>query len=61
MERHGSASQNRYERLAFEIYLRTGRIVGLHSENLQVKFNPWHARENGRFTFAGQGAVVELR
>ena len=36
---------------AFEIYLRTGRRV----KGIEVKFNPWHDPDNGRFTFAGTG------
>jgi len=43
------------ERTAFEVYLRTGRRVGSRVEPLQLKFNPWHDPEDGRFTFAGQG------
>lgn len=37
---------------AFEIYLRTGRRL---PTGVEVKFNPWHDPENGRFTFAGSG------
>ncbi|CAN5331783.1 hypothetical protein BH10PSE13_BH10PSE13_20330 [soil metagenome] len=36
---------------AFAFYLRTGRRLGL-----EVKFNPWHDPEDGRFTFAGSGS-----
>lgn len=36
---------------AFEIYLRTGRRV----KGIEVKFNPWHDPDNGRFTFVGTG------
>jgi LysM repeat protein len=37
----------------FEIYLRTGRrrVAPL----VELKFNPWHDPDDGRFTFAGQG------
>lgn len=41
------------ERAAFSHYLRTGRRVAPAA--VEVKFNPWHDEENGRFTFAGQG------
>lgn len=45
---------------AFEIFLRTGKIVGptTGSQNLETKFNPWHDPNNGQFTFAGQGRFV---
>lgn len=55
MQKDDAVLQKRGERLAFEIYLRTGKTVTQASEELQVKFNPWHDPENGRFTFAGQG------
>jgi len=38
---------------AFSIWLRTGRRV--EDASIEVKFNPWHDREDGRFTFVGQG------
>lgn len=38
---------------AFSIWLRTGRRV--ECAPIEVKFNPWHDREGGRFTFAGRG------
>jgi hypothetical protein len=38
----------------FEIYLRTGRVVR-EPEGVELKFNPWHDPDDGRFTFAGQG------
>lgn len=38
---------------AFSIWLRTGRRV--EAAPVEVKFNPWHDREDGRFTFVGQG------
>ena len=41
------------ELVAFSLYLRTGRRVA--PSGVEVKFNPWHDEENGRFTFAGQG------
>lgn len=40
-------------RAAFSLYLRTGRRVA--AAEIEVKFNPWHDEEDGRFTFAGQG------
>ena len=39
---------------AFEVFLRTGRIVP-DAEKLEHKFNPLHDPDDGRFTFAGQG------
>jgi hypothetical protein len=41
------------ERLAFEIYLRTGRRLA--AEILERKFNPYHDPRNGQFTFAPGG------
>lgn len=41
------------ERVAFNLYLRTGRRFA--PSRIEVKFNPWHDEENGRFTYAGQG------
>lgn len=38
----------------FEIYLRTGRRV----RAVEVKFNPWHDPDNGRFTYSGTGKYV---
>lgn len=37
---------------AFAIYLRTGYRV---AQRVELKFNPWHDTEDGRFTFVGQG------
>jgi hypothetical protein len=56
MENDQVSAEEWNERVAFQIYLRTGKIlpVGRRGE-LQVKFNPWHDPEDGRFTFAGQG------
>lgn len=39
------------EWMAFSLYLRTGRRVA--PSGVEVKFNPWHDEENGRFTFTG--------
>lgn len=36
----------------FALYLRTGYWAG---PGVELKFNPWHDVENGRFTFVGQG------
>ncbi|MES2988086.1 MAG: DNA/RNA non-specific endonuclease [Pseudomonadota bacterium] len=44
--------QSRENISAFEIYLRTGRRM---SSGIEVKFNPWHDPEDGRFTFVGSG------
>ena len=41
------------ERLAFEIYLRTGRRI--RPEPAERKFNPYHDPRNGQFTFAPGG------
>jgi LysM repeat protein len=38
---------------AFEIYLRTGRVRSRSA--LEVKFNPWHDPDDGRFTFRNSG------
>ncbi len=38
----------------FETYLRTGRRVAA-KQATEVKFNPWHDPEDGRFTFANGG------
>ena len=42
---------------SFEAYLRTGRLVRCSSvsPHAEVKFNPWHDPDDGRFTFAGTG------
>mgnify|MGYP003632579292 CR=1 FL=1 len=41
-------------RRAFSVWLRTGRWPTL-LRSVELKFNPWHDPENGRFTFAGTG------
>jgi hypothetical protein len=43
------------EAVAFERYLRTGIRLPARATAVEVKFNPWHDPENGRFTFSGQG------
>lgn len=42
------------ERLAFEVYLRTGRRL-VSREAPERKFNPYHDPRNGQFTFAPGG------
>lgn len=46
------------QRLAFELYLRTGRSPqpGRTPSRLERKFNPYHDPENGQFTFAPGGS-----
>lgn len=41
------------QRRAFAMWLRTGRASP--SGPIELKFNPWHDPEDGRFTFAGTG------
>lgn len=38
---------------AFSAWLRTGRRPA--ASDVEVKFNPWHDPDNGRFTFVGSG------
>lgn len=41
---------------AFSRWLRSGRLPVVRTAGkLELKFNPWHDLENGRFTFAGSG------
>lgn len=48
-----SASERRR---AFSAWLRTGRFPPVtNPDGVELKFNPWHDRETGRFTFAGAG------
>lgn len=42
---------------AFKTYLRTGRWP-TKPPPLEIKFNPWHDPDDGRFTFAGRGRYV---
>ena len=43
-------------RRAFSIWLRTGRFPSVRkAEGIELKFNPWHDPETGRFTFVGAG------
>lgn len=44
------------DRRAFSYWLRTGRLPAVRSAaGLELKFNPWHDPEDGRFTFANTG------
>ena len=41
----------------FSHWLRTGSLpTALSPEGVELKFNPWHDPEDGRFTFAGAGS-----
>lgn len=53
-ESAGKAWDTRY---SFDAYLRTGRLIQkIGSEQpVEVKFNPWHDPDDGRFTFTGSG------
>jgi hypothetical protein len=43
-------------RQAFSMWLRTGRLPSAKNvDGIELKFNPWHDPENGRFTFVGAG------
>jgi len=45
------------ERQAVTLWLRTGRWPTVRSANgLELKFNPYHDRQNGRFTFGPGGS-----
>src|SRR3546814_13011095 len=51
-----SVMPNDRRQSAFEVYLRTGRRdAGGRRQDVEVKFNPWHDPEDGRFTFSGRG------
>lgn len=41
------------QRGAFEEYLRSGRVRPRLP--IEIKYNPWHDRESGKFTFEGSG------
>lgn len=44
------------QRRNFSVWLRTGRRASRSdSHEIELKFNPWHDPEDGRFTFAGTG------
>lgn len=41
---------------AFSWWLRSGKLPpAVRPDGLELKFNPWHDPEDGRFTFAGAG------
>src|SRR6478609_1539033 len=43
-------------RRAFSLWLRTGRLPrSARGGTTEVKYNPWHDQDDGRFTFAGSG------
>ncbi len=43
-------------RRAFTAWLRTGTLPAVRGpDGIELKFNPWHDPEDGRFTFAGTG------
>lgn len=49
-------------RQAFSHWLRTGRLPRLkNADGIEIKFNPWHDPENGRFTFANTGRYFGRR
>lgn len=52
-----TTSRKSCQRMAFELYLRTGRWVrsGAAPHPFERKFNPYHDPENGQFTFAPGG------
>jgi hypothetical protein len=44
------------QRRAFLVWLRTGRLSSVrNAEGIELKFNPWHDPDDGRFTFVGGG------
>lgn len=55
--RHVGSEHHKAVGSRFELYLRTGRTISRPAAQaaVEVKFNPWHDPENGRFTFAGMG------
>ena len=43
-------------REAFGVWLRSGRLPWqVTGDRIEYKFNPWHDRDGGRFTFVGAG------
>jgi len=43
-------------RHAFSVWLPSGRLPSIRSaDGIELKFNPWHDPETGRFTFVGAG------
>lgn len=56
MNRWISEPSDRRAQSLFSHFLRTGRIAPPESPaDVEVKFNPWHDPDDGRFTFEGQG------
>jgi hypothetical protein len=48
-------TRSRY-RSSFDLFLRTGlKFRHPAGDRVEVKFNPWHDPDDGRFTFANQG------
>lgn len=48
---------NGTHRSGFAHWLRTGRLpIAIGPEGIELKFDPWHDSENGRFTFVGAGS-----
>lgn len=53
---------NSERRRAFSIWLRTGRSPSArNADGIELKSNPWHDPENGRFTFVGAGRRYGVR
>lgn len=49
-------TSNHKQQSAFSHWLRTGRLpVASANGGIELKFNPWHDPDDGRFTFAGSG------
>lgn len=47
---------NHKQQSAFSLWLRTGRLPPVATASgVELKFNPWHDPDDGRFTFAGSG------
>lgn len=49
-------TSNHKQQSAFSHWLRTGRLPAVsNTGGIELKFNPWHDPDDGRFTFAGSG------
>lgn len=49
-------TSNHKQQSAFSQWLRTGRLPPVpNAGGIELKFNPWHDPDDGRFTFAGSG------
>lgn len=49
-------TSNHRQQSAFSHWLRTGRLPPVSTVGgVELKFNPWHDPDDGRFTFAGSG------